>query len=163
MPEPIAGFLGRIGGMSFDVTATPAVTNGAYLANDIIGGVIELIVGRIGLSVVTLQTIQIVSKAAVTPTWTAHFLSAAPATPTDYEDNDAYALAVADAFLYRGSVSSFGSPVDHGTPNTWELNNLGRILTTDSSAKIRMILVDSVGVTLTSTSDIQVRVTGYQD
>lgn len=157
-----AGFNSTGGGVSFDVTNAPAVTAGAYAAGDIVGGVQQLTLGRIGFGKVTLQQIQIVSKAAVTPTWTVHFFNAIPATPTNYEDNDAYSLAVADCLNWRGSLTGF-TLTDHGTPNTWELAGLARVFTTDIDAKLYAVAVDAVGMTLSSITDLQFRFAGYQD
>lgn len=156
-------YVGSVGGKSFDVTVTPTVTNGAYSAGDIVGGLIEVAAGRVANGKVTLQSIEIHLKAAVTSTLTVVLLSASPTDgPTTTTDNAAYSLNAADVFKVRSVVSGF-TLTDHGTPNTYGIHSLNRILTTDASNKFYALILDGTGFTLTSTGDLQIRFTGYQD
>ncbi len=125
------------------------------------GALIELTIGRVANGKVTLQQIELSLLVAVTPTFSVHLFSADP-TNTTKTDNAAYSLNAADTFKHRGTITGF-TLTDHGTPNTYEANALGRILTTDASMKIYALIVDGTGVTLTGTSDLQIRVAGYQD
>jgi hypothetical protein len=156
-----ANFIGHVGGMSFDVSVTPTVTAGAYSGGDIVGGLLAFEIGRIGLGISTLQQVMIAGKSAVSPTWSLHLFSGDP-TNTTKTDNAAYSLATADTFLWRDTVTGF-TQVSHGTPRTWQTTGLGRVMRTDSNGRVYGLLVDAVGVTLTSTSDLQVRLTGFTD
>ena len=50
---------------------------------------------------------------------------------------------------------------DHGTPNTYSLNNLNIVCAPDRNTQaIYGLLIDGTGFTPTSTSDIQVRIRG---
>lgn len=155
--------VGQISGHSFDVVVTPTVTNGAYSAGDIVGGLIEVAAARVANGKVTLQSVQISLKAAVTPSLKVIILSADPTDgPTTTTDNAAYSLNAADVFKVQAVVTGFAL-TDHGTPNTYEIHSLNRILTCDASSKFYALIVDATGITLTSTSDLQIRFTGYQD
>lgn len=154
-------FVGAIGGKSFDVTVTPTVTSGAYSAGDIVGGLIEVVAGRVANGTVTLQSVGIHLKAAVTSTLTVIIFSADPSSTTK-TDNAAYSLNVADVFKVRSVVTGFVL-TDHGTPNTYGVHSLNRILTTDANRKFYALILDGTGFTLTSTSDLQIHFTGYQD
>jgi hypothetical protein len=154
-------FIGAIGGKSFDVAVTPTVTNGAYSAGDIVGGLIEVTAGRVANGTVTLQSVGVHLKSAVTSNLTVILFSADPSATTK-TDNAAYSLNAADVFKVRSVVAGF-ILTDHGTPNTYGAHSLNRILTTDASRKFYALILDGTGFTLTSTSDLQIHFTGYQD
>lgn len=151
----------QVKGGNFVVSVTPTVTNGAYSAGDIVGALIEPVLGRAASSYITLQSIIIALKAAVTSNLTVVIFSADPSSTTK-TDNAAYSLNAADAFKVRAVVTSF-TLTDHGTPNTYQANGLNLVLQTDASQKIQCLILDGTGFTLTSTSDLQITFTGYQD
>lgn len=141
----------------FDVTVTPTVTNGAYSAGDIMGALMTFPTGWTGALIVNEVSVMI--KAAVTPALTFVLLTADPAATTK-TDNAAYSLNAADAFKVRKAI-----PVtvlyDHGTPNEYSSGTINLVATpAGGDDKLYGLLIDGTGVTLTSTSDIQVRLSG---
>jgi hypothetical protein len=156
--------IGQVGGWVFDVPVTPIVTAGAYSINDIMGGLLEFdLVSRVNDEGVIISGVQIVSKAAVAPNLDLILFNADP-TGTTKTDNAAYSLAAADAFKAVKALPliTLGAAwYDHGTPNSLSLDNIGLAMKPASGTrKIYGLLVDRTGVTLTSTSDIQVRLRG---
>lgn len=148
----------------FSIPAAPAVTAGAYSAGDIMGGLLEFdLVAPANDALFVLQEVQFVFKSAVTPSLQMVFLNADP-TSTTKTDNAAYSLAAADAFKVVASLpinALGGYLVDHGTPNTIRLGNLAiPMLPASGTRKIYALLIDLTGVTLGSTSDLQVRISG---
>lgn len=150
-------------GYGVDVAVTPTVTNGAYSAGDIMGALMTFPVSRVADEGILLQRVQVALKAAVTPSLLLVLFSADP-TGTTKTDNAAYSLAAADAFKVIATIpfATLGAYlVDHGTPNTYAVPNLGIPLKPESGGvNIYGLLVDLTGVTLTSTSDVQVRLQG---
>lgn len=151
-------------GWAFDVTVTPTVTNGAYSGGDIMGGLMTFSnVAQAADKVFVLQRIQVSIKAAVTPSLQLVIFSADPSSTTT-TDNSAYSLNAADTFKVETSlpVNALGGYlVDQGTPNTYELTNLALPIKPISGTRnIYALLIDLTGVTLTSTSDVQVRLAG---
>lgn len=144
------------------VKVTPAVTNGGYSPGDIMGALITLpnVAQAIDKGFV-LNDIELSFKSAVTPSLLVVFFDADP-TGTTYTDNAAYSLAVADTFKVVAAVpinALGGYLTDHGTPNTYRLGNLGISMKPVSGTRdIYALVIDLTGVTLTSTSDLQVSV-----
>lgn len=153
--------IGQVGGYGFDVVSAPGVTNGAYSAGDIVGGLLSFAVARAPDECVIINEIQISLKAAVTSSFTAVIFTADP-TNTTKTDNAVYSLNAADAFKVRRSIASADFTLtDHGTPNTYIAKNLNIVCKPASgSTTVYMLLIDGTGFTLTSTSDIQVRMVG---
>lgn len=148
----------------FSVPVAPAVTAGAYSAGDIMGGLLEFDrVAPANDAPFVLQEVQFAFKSAVTPSLQMVFLNADP-TSTTKTDNAAYSLAAADAFKVVATLpinALGGYLVDHGTPNTIRLGNLAiPMLPASGTRKIYALLIDLTGVTLGSTSDLQVRISG---
>lgn len=155
-------FNGKIGDSAFDVVVAPAVTAGAYTAGDIMGGLLTFNVSKIAENPVLITGIQVACKAAVEPNLRLILFSANPSNTANLDDNDAYSLAAADAFKVITVIDLSGETwIDHGTPNTIEKTNLGIVadLVSDTGA-LYALLIDDTGVTLASTSDIQVRLRG---
>jgi hypothetical protein len=153
--------VGQISGHSFDVTVQPTVTNGAYSAGDIVGGLLEVAAARVANGKVTLQSVQVALKAAVVSTLSVIIFTADPSSTTK-TDNSAYSLNAADVFKVATVVTGFAL-TDHGTPNTYAVHSLNRIISCDAASKFYALIIDGTGFTLTSTSDLQIRFTGYQD
>lgn len=154
-------FNGKIGDTAFDVVVAPTVTAGAYTGGDIMGGLLTFNVSKIAENPVLITGVQVACKAAVTPNLKLILFSADPSSTTK-TDNAAYSLAAADAFKVITVIDLSGETwVDHGTPNTIEKTNLGIVadLVSETGA-LYALLIDDTGVTLTSTSDIQVRLRG---
>lgn len=153
-----------VGGFGFSVAVAPAVTAGAYSAGDIMGGLLEFdLVTAANDEPFILQAVQIALKAAVTPSLLLVLFNADP-TGTTKTDNAAYSLAAADVFKVVASlpVNALGGYLtDHGTPNTIRVGNLAiPMMPATGTRKIYGLLVDLTGVTLASTSDLQVRLSG---
>lgn len=141
----------------FDVTVTPTVTNGAYSAGDIMGALMSFPTGTTGAVIV--NEISVMIKAAVAPTLNFVLLTADP-TSTTKTDNAAYSLNAADAFKVRKTIP-VTTLYDHGTPNEYSSGGINLVVTPGNSSDILYgLLIDGTGVTLTSTGDVQVRMTG---
>ncbi len=152
-------------GWGFDVAVTPTVTNGAYSAGDIIGGLMTFAnVARAIDEAFLITGVAVAIKAAVMPNPLTLILFSADPTATTKTDNAAYSLNAADTFKVIKSIpfQTLGAAhYDHGTPNTISLDNLNVVaLPASGTRDIYGLLVDATGVTLTSTSDVQVRVRG---
>lgn len=150
-------------GQGFDLTVTPTVSAGAYSANDIMGALMEFDTGIGSNAPFILNELQFAFKSAVTPSLLAVIFEADP-TGTTKTDNAAYSLAAADVFKVRAALPvNFlgGYLTDHGTPNTIRLANINLVMKpATGTSKFYMLVIDLTGVTLTSTSDLQVRATG---
>lgn len=149
-------------GYGFDIAASPTTTNGAYSAGEVMGGFLEFEVANLNDAPVLITGVQVTFKAAVQPNLRAIFLSAAPAAAL--ADNAAYSLSAADALLVRRSLSSTvlgAAYTSHGTPKSISLVPQPFVMKPYvGGKKIGLYIVDDSGVTLTSTSDMQVRVSG---
>lgn len=149
----------------FSVAVAPTVTNGAYSAGDIVGGLLEFdLVAPAADRPFILQDVQIVVKSAVVPSLLLVLFNADP-TGTTKTDNAAYSLAVADIFKVIAALSmpylSATGWTDHGTPNSIRAGSLAiPMLPATGTRKIYGLLIDLTGVTLGSTSDLQVRLSG---
>jgi len=148
-------------GWAFDVVVTPTVTSGAYSANDIIGALLTFSnCARVADEKFLVTGVQIVSKAAVLPNLTLVLFSADP-TATTKTDNAAYSLAAADAFKVIKSIPLGSGWFDHGTPNSISVDGINVLAAPVSGTRdIYGLLIDATGTTLTSTTDIQVRLRG---
>lgn len=143
----------------FDVTVQPTVTNGAYSAGDIMGALMSFPTGRGNGVAVIVNEISVMIKAAVTPSLNFVLLTADP-TSTTKTDNAAYSLNAADAFKVRKTIP-VTTLYDHGTPNEYSSGGINLVVKPNGAGDILYgLLIDGTGVTLTSTSDIQVRMTG---
>lgn len=148
----------------FDVKIPLTTTNGAYSAGDIIGDMFEIDMSAFVDRGQLLQRVSVALKAAVTPQLMLTLFDAAPSGSTNDGDNEAYGVAAADIFkeIKTLDFTVLGAEmVDHGTPNTYELERLAiPLLPATATHKIFGILWSKTTVTLTSTSDVQVRVAG---
>lgn len=147
-------------GWGFDVAVTPTVTNGSYSANDIMGGLLTFAnCARIADEPVIITGAQVACKADVNIAPTLVLFNADPSSTTK-TDNAAYSLNAADGFKVIKVLTGFVR-TDHGTPNTFSLDNIGLVAAPASSSRtIYGLLIDTSGVTLGSTSDVQVRLRG---
>lgn len=162
MSAPFDGALIAARGYAFDEPIVPAVTNGAYSAGDVIGGYMEFAVAEEIDRPVVILGCQVIFKAAVQPNLRAILFGVAPASAL--ADNAAYSLSGADSFGVRKSLSSVNlgaSYTSHGTPKSISLAPAPFVMKPISGTKkIGLYIVDDTGVTLTSTSDMQVRLSG---
>jgi len=144
---------------AFDITVTPTVTSGAYSAGDIVGALMTFNTG-IGFNRrLIINEISVMVKAAVTSSLNAVLFNADP-TNTTKTDNAAYSLNAADAFKVRKTVP-VTTLYDHGTPNEYSSGAVNIVMApVADTGSFYLLLIDGTGWTLTSTSDIQVRVTG---
>lgn len=154
---PVAGHL--ING--FDVAIAPPVTAGLYTANDIMGGLMTFPVARVSGAKIVIKGVQIACKANVTPILILVLFNADPAATTK-TDNAPYALAAADVFKVIASVEFVAADwTDHGAVHDLRRDNLEIVANPAAAAEnIYALLIDGTGVTLASTSDIQVRLRG---
>lgn len=141
----------------FDVTATPTVTAGAYSAGDIMGALLTFRTGT--ANAVLINEVSVMLKVAVTPALTLVLFTADP-TSTTKTDNAAYSLNAADAFKVRKAIP-LSTLYDHGTPNEYSSGAVNIVATPGGGDdKLYGLLIDATGVTLTGTSDVQVRLAG---
>ncbi len=143
---------------SFDVVVTPTVTSGAYAAGDIMGALMTFATGINRRLIINEVVVMI--KAAVAPDLDFVIFAADP-TSTTKTDNAAYSLNAADAFKVRKTIP-VTTLFDHGTPNEYSSGTVNIVMApvVPDTGIFYALLIDQTGVTLTSTSDIQVRVTG---
>lgn len=144
----------------FSVAVAPTVTAGAYSANDIVGGLLNFAnCARANDETLIITSVVVALKAAVTSTLTLVLFSSDP-TATTQTDNAAYSLNAADVFKAITNLTGF-TLSDQGTPNVYELRGLSIACKPVSGARnIYGLLIDGTGFTLTSTSDVQVRLNG---
>lgn len=146
---------------AFDLSTAPTVTSGAYSAGDIVGGLLSFEVGQSSGDTVLIQEVQVTFKAAVQPALRVILFDADP-TNTTKTDNAAYSLNAADAFKVRKTLS-LSSYSTHGTPKTVSLGSVALPFKCASgSTSLYVLVVDDTGVTLTSTSDMQVSIKGVR-
>lgn len=164
--EPSSGASGMVTRLArnlnseFDLTLTPTVTNGAYSAGDIVGALLTFAVASENAQPVMIDGIQITLKAAVQPNLRIVLLNADP-TSTTKTDNAAYSINAADAYKIVRTINLGGAYNTHGTPKEISIDNLGMAYVPGASdTNLYALVVDDTGVTLTSTSDMQVRVRG---
>lgn len=143
----------------FSVTVQPTVTNGAYSAGDIMGALMTFPTGVGNGAAVIVNEISVMIKAAVTPALTFVLFTADPSSTTK-TDNAAYSLNAADAFKVRKAIP-VTTLYDHGTPNEYSSGAINLVVKPGAADdNLYGLLIDGTGVTLTSTSDVQVRMTG---
>lgn len=145
----------------FSIVTQPTVTSGAYSAGDIMGGLLTFTTGMKANRPLIINEVTVMFKSAVTPSLNFVLLTDSP-TSTTTTDNAAYSLNTADAFKVRKTiaVSTF---YDHGTPNEYSTGAINLIMRPGlDSSNVYGLLIDGTGVTLTSTSDVQVRITGLE-
>jgi hypothetical protein len=155
--------IGKFGGEQFESILVPTVsTSPQYTAGDIVGGLLTFTnVGRVANGKVSLQTVEVTIKSNVTPNMRLILFSADP-TSTTKTDNAALAVNAADVFKLRGSIGIAGW-VNLNTAKFAQATGIARPYTTDASNNLYAILVDDTGVTLGTTTDVQVRIAGYQE
>lgn len=141
----------------FDYVVAPTVTSGAYSAGDIVGGLLTFDTGILNTSVI-VNEVSVMLKAAVTPSLNLVLLTADPSSTTK-TDNAAYSLNAADAFKVRKTIP-VNTLYDHGTPNEYSSGGINIVVNPTSGGLLYGLLIDGTGVTLTSTSDVQVRLSG---
>ena len=148
----------------FDISNVPTVTNGAYSAGDIMGGLMTFNPVATNDAKFILENILITFKSAVQPNLTAIIFNANP-TGTTTTDNAPYSLATTDAFKVRAAIpinATGGIFTDHGTPNTFQVGNLDLPMApVTGGTAIYLLLIDNTGVTLGSTTDLQVVLSGW--
>lgn len=146
-------------GWAFDVAVVPVTAAGAYSAGDILGALLTFdAVARDRGEPVVISGVIVSSKVAVAPALTLILFNADP-TGTTKTDNAAYSLAAADAAKVV-AVIPVTTLYDHGTPNTWQANGLGIVVQPGDTRALYGLLIDGTGVTLSSASDLQVRLRG---
>lgn len=150
----------------FDVTAQPtvSVSSPAYVANDIMGGLLTFTVAAANDKKIMITGAQVAFKSAVMPNPLKLILFNADPTNTTKADSSAYSLNAADVFKVIETIDfqqRGAQHFDHGTPNTMSLDNLSIVCSPASgTSNIFGLLVDGSGVTLTSDSDVQIRLRG---
>lgn len=147
----------------FDVKIPLTTTNGAYDAGDVIDTLFEIDVGAFADRGKILQRASVTLKAAITPQLVLSLFDADP-TGSGKTNNAAYGVVAADIFKLITSLDFNARSaflVDHGTPNSYELENLALPFKPASGThKIFGLLWTKNAVTMTSTSDAHVRVAG---
>ena len=161
--------VGEVAGYGFDATTAvvPTTTAGAYAAGDIVGGLMTFAIGRIAAGMVILQDVEISIKSNVAPSLTLVIFTDDPTSTTKTNDSP-YTLNVADAFKVRVALplNALGAiNTTHG-PSGIRSIHLGNqaipIRLSSGSVNVYALLIDNTGVTLGTTSDIQVRLAGVE-
>lgn len=152
-------------GHIFSVAIVPTVTNGAYAPGDIMGGLLTF--SGLGAAIdagFIITGAQVIFKSAVIPNPLMLVLFNADPTSTTKTDNAVYSLNAADAFKVIATIpfQTLGAQhTDHGTPNSIRIDGLNiSELPASGTDDLFGLLIDGSGVTLTSTSDVQIRLRG---
>lgn len=145
-------------GYGFAVTSAPATTNGAYSAGDVIGAYSTVTLSAINDAPVLITGVQVTLKAALSPNIRVVLFGATPAATL--ADNAAFTLSAADSLTVRKTLSSLvlgATWFTFGTPKSMYLADRPFVINPISGTKtIGFYVIDDTGVTLTSTSDMQV-------
>jgi hypothetical protein len=151
----------KVGPSGFDYAQTLATTNGAYSANDIVGGLLTFpIISNSGPPTVAMVTgVQIGIKAAVTSTLTLLLFSSIPTNGGSVADNAALALAGTDMLKLVKAIP-VTTLFDCGTPNAYSADALNIPVRPEDGTNLYGLLIDGTGFTLTSTTDVTVRLRG---
>lgn len=145
----------------FDISVAPAVTAGAYSANDIVGGLLTFPVGQGQPTVAVVTGVHVGIKAAVTSTLTLLLFDSVPANGGSVADNAALALATGDVAKLAKAVP-VSTLFDCGTPNAYSSDGLSIAIRPADGVNLYGLLIDGTGFTLASVSDILVRLRGYR-
>jgi hypothetical protein len=143
----------------FDVKLAPAVTAGAYTANDIVGGLLTFPVGDGSPCVAMITGAQVGVAAAVTSTLALWLFDSIPANGGSVADNAALALAAGDVGKIVKAIP-VTTLADGGTPNSYSADGLNIPVRPADGVNIYGLLVDGTGWTLVATTDITVRLRG---
>ncbi|MER9912810.1 hypothetical protein NKJ71_19480 [Mesorhizobium sp. M0050] len=149
----------KVGPSGFDVALPLTTTSGAYSANDIVGGLITFPVGNGSPCVVMVTGAQVGIKAAVTSTLTLLLFDSAPTNGGTTADNAALALAAADVIKLAKAIP-VSTLFDCGTPNAYSADALNVPIRPVDGWNLYGLLIDGTGFTLTSTTDVTVRLRG---
>lgn len=156
----------RSSGYGFDVPVVAATSTFAtpYTAGDIMGALLTFAdVAPWATAPVMITGAQVAFKVAVAPSPLSLILFNADPSATTKTDNAAYSLAAADAAKVIKSINFQalgGVYYDHGTPNSISVDNLG-VACVPVATSLYGLLVDGTGVTLSSATDVQVRLRGF--
>ncbi len=147
----------------FETAVAPTVTAGAYSAGNIMGALMTFACASANDAPFKVDSVHVAFLADVAPSLRLILFKADPSATTK-TDKAAYSLNTADAFkvIAALSLSTMDAvSVDHGTPHTFDLGNLDlSCIPASGTQNIFALLVDDTGVTLASTSDVQVTLRG---
>ncbi len=149
----------KVGPSGIDYAQTLTTTNGAYSANDIVGGLLTFNVGTGPQCIIMVTGVQVGIKAAVTSTLTLLLFDSVPANGGSVADNAALALAGAD-MLKLAKAIPVTTLFDCGTPNAYSADALNVPIRPVDGYNLYGLLIDGTGFTLTSTADATVRLRG---
>ncbi len=149
----------KVGPSGVDVALALATTNGAYSANDIVGGLLTLPVGNGSPCVVMIMGVQVGIKAAVTSALTLLLFDSVPTNGGSVADNAALALAGTDVIKLAKAIP-VSTLFDCGTPNAYSADALNIPIRPVDGVNLYGLLIDGTGFTLTSTADVTVRLRG---
>jgi hypothetical protein len=149
----------KVGPSGFDYAQTLATTNGAYTANDIVGGLLTFPIGNGSPCIAMVTGVQVGIKAAVTSTLTLLLFDSVPTNGGSVADNAALALAGGDIIKLAKAIP-VSTLFDCGTPNAYSADALNIPIRPVDGVNLYGLLIDGTGFTLTSTTDVTVRLRG---
>lgn len=149
----------KVGPSGIDYAQALTTTNGAYTANDIVGGLLTFPVGNGSPCIVMVTGVQVGIKAAVTSTLTLLLFDSVPTNGGSVADNAALALAAGDVIKLAKAIP-VATLFDCGTPNAYSADALNVPIRPADGVNLYGLLIDGTGFTLTSTSDVTVRLRG---
>lgn len=149
----------KVGPSGIDYAQTLATTNGAYSANDIVGGLLTFNVGNGSPCIIMVTGVQIGIKAAVTSTLTLLLFDSVPTNGGSVADNAALALAGTDVIKLAKAIP-VATLFDCGTPNAYSVDAINVPVRPADGVNLYGLLIDGTGFTLTSTTDVTVRLRG---
>jgi hypothetical protein len=147
-------YLGRVGGVDGEVCISPTVTAGAYVAGNVVGGLITFPNAFLTADAGVLQSVRLTIKSTQTAEFDIVFFSALPSTT--FADHAAPAIAAADVALVQPVIKLTNNFSALGTDTVYGADNIGRGIKMDGAGSTAFAVITTPNTpTLASTSDLQ--------
>lgn len=145
---------------SFKQTAALVTTNGAYAADDYVGGLITLTdIARVALGGVLIQSVAVQFKSTQSTALTLLIFDADPDSTT-IADNGALVIAAADIFKVKAAIP-ISQYADLGANGVIaEVTDLNLLVKPAAGRTLYAVLVTDEIITLGSTADVSVDIKG---
>jgi hypothetical protein len=147
-----SNYMGRTGAVTAEVCVTPIVTAGAYVAGNVVGGLITFPNAFLTANAGELQSVRLTFKSVQTLEFDVTFFSALPATV--FTDHAAPAIVAADALLVQPVIKLTNNYSGLGTHTVIGADNLNRSIKQLGSSAYAVVTTTGAP-TLASTSDMQ--------
>jgi hypothetical protein len=153
-------YIGRVGGVTKEVCTVPTVTAGAYVAGNVVGGLITLS-GAFGMANSgVLQSVRLTSRSTQTAEFDVTLFSAQPSST--FADHAAPSIVAADTLLVQPPVKLTNNSSLLGTATVYGADNIARGIKATGSSLYAIVTTPGTP-TFTSTADLQLCVGISQD